>query len=102
MTATGTVACPDGPQPVPLQECDLPTPDRGDLLTVVLRANVCESDLHVWRGEPPRIDEAVLGHEALCRVVETGSEGSGSAGRLIEPHDSVVPGFLTACGGRVQ
>jgi threonine dehydrogenase-like Zn-dependent dehydrogenase len=98
VTGRGTLAYLDGPKSVQLREYDLPTPEPGDLLTEVVRANVCGSELHIWRGEHPHIDEAVLGHEALCRVVETGGEVRDSAGRRLEPGDLVVPAYFATCG----
>jgi threonine dehydrogenase-like Zn-dependent dehydrogenase len=102
MTGTGTVAYLDGPRSVELREYDLPTPEPGDLLARVVRANVCGSELHIWRGEHPHIDEGVLGHEALCRVVETGGTVRDDAGRPLDPGDLVVPAYFATCGACVQ
>lgn len=98
MTDTGTVAYLDGPRSVELREYDLPTPGDGELLARTARANVCGSELHIWRGEHPHVDEGVLGHEALCRVVETGGEVRDSAGQTITPGDLVVPAYFATCG----
>jgi len=98
MTSTGSVAYLYGPESVALREYDLPTPDDGDILTQIVRANVCGSELHIWRGEHPHIDDGVLGHEALCRVVETGGDVRDSTGTLLTEGDLVVPAYFATCG----
>ncbi len=102
MVQTGRVAALTGAESTTLREYALPEPGPGDLLTEVVRANVCGSELHIWRGEHPHIDDGVLGHEALCRVVETGGEVRDSAGRPLAPGDLVVPTYFAACGECAQ
>lgn len=98
MSTNGTVGYLAEPESTELQEYDLPTPRDGDLLTEIVRANVCGSELHIWRGEHPLIQEGVLGHEALCRVVETGGEVRDNAGEVLEEGDLVVPAYFATCG----
>lgn len=98
----GQVTYLDGPESVQLKEYELPTPDDGDVLAEVVRANVCGSELHIWRGEHPHIDDGVLGHEVLCRVVETGGEVRDSAGNTLSPGDLIVPAYFATCGECVQ
>jgi len=99
---TGQVAYLDGPESVQLKEYELPTPDDGDVIAEIVRANVCGSELHIWRGEHPHIDDGVLGHEALCRVVETGGEVRDSAGNVLSAGDLIVPAYFATCGECVQ
>ncbi|MFB6087627.1 MAG: alcohol dehydrogenase catalytic domain-containing protein [Haloarculaceae archaeon] len=96
--STGTVGYLDSPESTQLKEYDLPTPEQGDILAEIVRANVCGSELHIWRGEHPHIQEGVLGHEALCRVTELGGEVRDSAGRDLSPGDLVVPAYFATCG----
>lgn len=98
----GQVTYLDGPESVQLKEYELPTPDDGDVLAEVIRANVCGSELHIWRGEHPHIDDGVLGHEVLCRVVETGGEVRDSAGNTLSPGDLIVPAYFATCGECMQ
>ncbi|MUW13764.1 zinc-binding dehydrogenase [Halorubrum sp. CBA1125] len=99
---TGRVTYLDGPESVQLKEYELPTPADGDVLAEIVRANVCGSELHIWRGEHPYIDDGVLGHEALCRVVETGGDVRDSAGNALSPGDLIVPAYFATCGECVQ
>ena len=97
--ATGRLAYLRDPREVEIREYPVPNPDHGALLTEVLRANVCGSELHIWRGEHPLVREAVLGHEAVCRIAETG-EGveTDRAGTPVEAGDRIVPAYFLTCG----
>lgn len=99
---TGQVAYLDGPESVQLKEYELPTPDDVDVIAEIVRANVCRSELHIWRGERPHIDDGVLDHEALCRVVETGGEVRDSAGYVLPAGDLIVPAYFATCGECMQ
>lgn len=98
----GQVTYLDGAESVQLKEYELPTPADGDVLTEIVRANVCGSELHIWRGEHPHISDGVLGHEALCRVVETGGEVFDSAGNRLSVGDLIVPAYFATCGECIQ
>jgi len=97
MPTTGTVGYLEQPESTELQEYELPTPKDGDLLTEIVRANVCGSELHIWRGEHPLIRDGALGHEALCQVIETGGEVRDNAGQELEEGDLVVPAYFATC-----
>jgi threonine dehydrogenase-like Zn-dependent dehydrogenase len=47
MTNTGTVGYLEEPESTKLAEYELPTPNDGDLLTEIVRANVCGSELPI-------------------------------------------------------
>ena len=48
--------------------------DDGDVIVRVERAGLCGSDLHVYHGREPGLDDGtVMGHELVGRVVETGA-----------------------------
>jgi threonine dehydrogenase-like Zn-dependent dehydrogenase len=98
VTETGIVGHLEGPKSIAFEEYDLPEPDPGDLLTEVVRANVCGSELHIWRGEHPHVREGVLGHEALCRVTELGGTVRDSSGTELAEGDLVVPVYFATCG----
>jgi threonine dehydrogenase-like Zn-dependent dehydrogenase len=95
---TGKLVYLSEPETLDIQEYEVPAPDPGAVLTRIERANVCGSELHIWRGHHPEVKEAVLGHEALCRVDELG-EGveTDYAGQPIEEGDLVAPAYFVTC-----
>ncbi len=99
MEETGKLVFLREPEGVEVREYEVPEPEPGAVLTEVVRANVCGSELHIWRGEHPLIRDGVLGHEALCRVSKLG-EGVDTdyAGTPIEEGDLIVPAYFVTCG----
>jgi len=53
----------------PLQSCDLPVPNPGQILIRVGKCGVCRTDLHVCDGDlkQPKLS-LVLGHEIVGKV----------------------------------
>jgi len=99
MDETGRLAYLRGPEDVALREYEVPDPDPGAVVTEVVRANVCGSELHIWSGEHPLIRDGVLGHEALCRVAELGDGvETDYAGEPIAEGDLVMPAYFATCG----
>lgn len=96
---TGRIACLDGAKNVELKSYEVPSPEPDAIVTEIVRANVCGSELHIWRGGHPHINEGPLGHEGLCRVVELGENvETDHAGRPIEEGDLIVPAYFATCG----
>ena len=96
---TGELAFLREPDAVEVREYPVPDPEPGAVVCEVVRANVCGSELHIWRGEHPLIRDGVLGHEALCRVSELGEDvTTDDAGTPIEPGDLIVPAYFATCG----
>ena len=51
MTETGRAALFFGPgKPMEITELPVPDPEPGAVVVRVTRANICGSDLHIWRG----------------------------------------------------
>lgn len=95
---TGKLIYLDQPEKIDVKEYKVPEPEPGALVTEVARANVCGSELHIWRGHHPEVKEGVLGHEVLCRVNELG-EGveTDYAGRPISEGDLIAPAYYITC-----
>lgn len=95
---TGTLVYLAEPERVEQREYEVQPPEPGAILTEVERANVCGSELHIWRGNHPEVKEGVLGHEVLCRVAELG-EGveTDYAGEPIEEGDLIAPAYYLTC-----
>ncbi|MGV0743954.1 alcohol dehydrogenase catalytic domain-containing protein [Mycolicibacterium sp. XJ870] len=69
----------------------LPGPDG--VIIEVESASICGSDLHFVEGHYPIVDPVSLGHEAVGKVVETGSEVSG-----FKTGDRVLVSSVAGCG----
>jgi threonine dehydrogenase-like Zn-dependent dehydrogenase len=104
-TERGTAALFVGTgRPFELRAYRVPDPGPGEAVVRILQANVCGSDLHMWRGELDlerlRLPlPAVLGHEAVGEVVGLGSGAErDAAGAPLAPGDRVVWRYFTPCG----
>ncbi|MFB6138367.1 MAG: zinc-binding dehydrogenase [Halobacteriaceae archaeon] len=99
MPPTGRLVFLADPEELEVREYPVPSPEPGALVTEVVRANVCGSELHIWSGDHPLITDGVLGHEAVCRVRDIG-EGveTDYAGQPVAEGDLVVPAYFLTCG----
>jgi len=92
-------------RPFQLREYPVAEPGPGAVLVKVMMANVCGSDLHIWRGEydlsrgEPEPYSRAIGHEMLGVVHRLG-EGvsSDSAGKPLAVGDRVVYRYFVPCG----
>ncbi|UCC60757.1 MAG: zinc-binding dehydrogenase [Dehalococcoidia bacterium] len=85
-------------------EYPISEPEPGAILLKTRRANICGSDLHVWRGD---VDLAnlgqplpiIMGHEMTGTVVQLG-EGvlTDSAGEPLATGDRIVHRYFYPCG----
>src|SRR5919199_1650640 len=97
MADTGRAAVYVGKgQPFEIREYPVPEPEPGAALVQITLANVCGSDLHLWRGEldPVRRGRAVpihQGHEGTGRIAALG-EGltTDSTGQPLQVGDRIV------------
>jgi D-arabinose 1-dehydrogenase-like Zn-dependent alcohol dehydrogenase len=105
MSDAGMVATFAGTgRPFELRTAPIPEPGPGEILVRILLANVCGSDLHMWRGhldlERLRLPlPAVLGHEAVG-VVEALGPGVrvDHQGAPLAAGDRIVWRYFTPCG----
>jgi D-arabinose 1-dehydrogenase-like Zn-dependent alcohol dehydrogenase len=103
--AEGTAATFTGTgRPFDLRTYPIPEPGPGEVLVRILLANVCGSDLHMWRGELDlerlRLPlPAVLGHEAVGTVEAVGpGVAADAAGRRVSEGDRVAWRYFLPCG----
>lgn len=106
MSGSGWVAAFTGVRrPFELREFPVPAPEPGTILVKVRMANVCGSDLHIWRGdydvsrgqtEPLCLS---IGHEMTGEVAVLG-EGveCDSAGQPLLVGDRIVYQYFCPCG----
>ena len=90
--------------PMEIREYPLPEPEPGAILIKVAMANICGSDIHIWRGD---IDIAalgaplpmILGHEMTGTVARLG-EGisTDSAGQPLAVGDRIAHRIFYSCG----
>ena len=95
----GTVVVLVAPRQTELRAYDVAGPGPGEALLEVVRANVCGSELHIWRGHHPTVKMgSVLGHEMLGRVLALGAGVDlDYAGAALRPGDRVVCAYFITC-----
>jgi D-arabinose 1-dehydrogenase-like Zn-dependent alcohol dehydrogenase len=89
-------------QPYEIQEFPIPEVGPGAILIKVSMANICGSDLHIWRGDLPIFippEGAIFGHEMTGRVAKLGSGVSmDSTGQPLKEGDRVIYCYFNPCG----
>lgn len=88
--------------PMEIREYPLPQVGLGAILVRVNRANICGSDVHIWKGEfswgvadKPRI----IGHEMVGQVYELGAGvNTDSIGQPLKVGDRVTYCYFYPCG----
>jgi L-iditol 2-dehydrogenase len=78
----------------------LPDPEPGAILVRITYANVCGSDLHIWRGESPLPPGGrALGHEMSGRVMALGKGvETDSTGQPLSEGDRIIYNYFFPCG----
>ena len=88
-----------GKMEVAVKEFELPSVEPGAVLLEVIKANVCGSDVHIWRGEHPLVKKgSAMGHEFIGRILKLG-EGvtTDYAGAPVKVGDRVVAPYYLTC-----
>ena len=105
MSATGRAALFFGPgRPMELTELPVPDPAPGAVVVRVTRANICGSDLHIWRGDGSlgamaRPDGRIIGHEMTGVVHALGAGVTTDwAGQPLAEGDRVAYQYFAPCG----
>jgi len=84
-----------------IQEFDVPDPDPDAIVIKVTMANICGSDLHIWRGDSPvfaAMAGSVVGHEMTGRVYKLGANiTTDSYGRPLQEGDRVCYAYFYPC-----
>ena len=87
-----------------IEEFPVPDPEPGAVLIKVTLANVCGSDLHIWRGDlqqelPFTPEGTILGHEMTGVVAALGAGVTrDSAGEALHEGDRVTYCYFNPCG----
>ena len=94
----GTIAVMTKPGELEYQSYDIPAPGPGALVLQILRANVCGSELHVWRGHHPVKKRGGIGHEMVGRVIALGDGVTTDyASQPVKIGDRVVATYFQTC-----
>lgn len=83
-----------------IRDVALPAVEPDGILVRVTRANICGSDLHIWRGDTPlRPGDHIIGHEMVGRVAELGRQvRTDSQGQPLAVGDRVTYLYFYFCG----
>jgi len=87
------VVCREINQPVVVEEIEVESPRRGEVMIRLAACGVCHSDYSVTTGTIPFPPPVVLGHEGAGTIVEIG-EGVTD----FSIGDAVVSSFVSMCG----
>ena len=105
MSATGRAALFFGPgKPMEITELPVPDPEPGAVVVRITRANICGSDLHIWRGDGllgamARAEGRIIGHEMTGIVHALGAGVTTDwAGNPLAEGDRVVYQYFAPCG----
>lgn len=83
-------------KPKDIQVDTVPDPkieNKRDAIIKVTETAICGSDLHIYNGKIPQLENMIVGHEFMGEVVETGS-----AVTNLKSGDRVVVPFPISCG----
>lgn len=99
--ATGKAAIFTKPNtPMEIQEVPIPDVEPGAILIKITMANVCGSDIHIFKGDQPmqRVPQ-VIGHEMMGKVEELGSDVKMDSKRIpLAKGDRVAYQYFYFCG----
>ncbi|GAB7543109.1 zinc-binding dehydrogenase [Cupriavidus sp. 8B] len=94
----GEIAVMTKPGELEYQHYEVPEPGPGALVLRILQANVCGSELHIWRGHHPVKKRGGIGHE-MVGVVHALGDGvtTDCAGEPLTIGDRVVATYFQTC-----
>lgn len=82
-----------------IHEFPIPTPEPGEVLVRIELATICGSDLHTVAGRRKEPTPSILGHEALGRIEQLGSDGLHDLrGNTLQIGDRITWGVAASCG----
>ena len=86
-------------QPLMIEERELAPLKDGEVLIRIKAAGVCGSDVHMWKGEDPRIPlPLILGHEGVGVVEDIKGEKEDILGKKLYPGDLIIWDRGFTCG----
>ncbi len=91
-------------KPLDIREYEIPDPQHGEVIVQCVRANICGSDIHMFKGEAfsafgGLFYPIVLGHEFVGRVYKLGKGvKTDSLGNPVYEGSLVSPVYYKSCG----
>jgi threonine dehydrogenase-like Zn-dependent dehydrogenase len=86
-------------EPFEITDYDLPDVEEKASIIAVTQANICGSDIHMWRGESPFPFGMVGGHEMTGKILKLGSDlKTDGTGKPLNEGDRVVYPYFMFCG----
>lgn len=85
--------------PLVRKEVEIPPLTQGQVLVKLSASGICGSDIHMIRGEDPRLTlPMILGHEGVGRIVEIKGHKQTVNGETLQEGDSILWNRGIACG----
>lgn len=86
-------------QPLVIEERQLPSLKEGETLVRIRASGVCGSDVHMWKGNDPRISlPLILGHEGVGEVEDIKGEKEDIFGDKLRQGDFIIWDRGITCG----
>ncbi|HHW01751.1 MAG TPA: alcohol dehydrogenase catalytic domain-containing protein [Thermoanaerobacterales bacterium] len=86
-------------KPLIPEEIEIPDLRENEILVRIKAAGVCGSDVHMWKGQDPRVAlPLILGHEGVGEVVEINGDVKYVNGEAIKTGDMILWNRGVSCG----
>lgn len=86
-------------EPLVLREINIPALKKGQILVKLQASGICGSDVHMWKGEDPRIPlPVILGHEGVGTIVDMKGKKFTVDGGELKSGDSIIWNRGVTCG----
>ena len=86
-------------EPLVQRDVDVPALSLGQVLVRIDAAGVCGSDVHITKGEDPRIPVPIIpGHEGVGTVVDVNGSRETVDGLTVKPGDRIIWNRGMSCG----
>jgi len=86
-------------KPLIPEEIEIPGLRENEVLVRIKAAGVCGSDVHMWKGQDPRVVlPMILGHEGVGEVVEINGDVKYVNGEVLKTGDMILWNRGISCG----
>lgn len=86
-------------KPLVPEEIEIPELKQNEMLVKIKAAGVCGSDVHMWKGQDPRLKlPMILGHEGVGEIVELNGDLKTVEGESLSIGDAILWNRGISCG----